>query len=371
MKKYLSLLLAFVFVFSLAVPAAAQEVPEETEAENEEMSFITYQPENLPLAITLPDYFDVFLLSTELDDPMFEKYDLDPKEFLLGMSQGNNFIQAMEEEGTESFILNIATGDDYGIDFSEADEDYLQEMADASLKNLEERGMEDIDCGYFMTNQLNYVYMCYRDTVNEVNVIDHYTVSQDGLLSLIYSTTEEITDETAEIVDYVAENMNVLVYPVSFWDPDAGVVFTAPEGAYSAPGMAQENALCTMKLPEGSFGWLNYWSSEMEDSEDYDWDAVTTKDIADSLNVDASLIEEQNYNGQKFFAAGKKDEFKLDEEVIPVTVFNFVTFYDGYLLHFRYTDAEEDQAANLEIFEEILNTMEYGVYPEEEPAEEE
>ena len=351
MRKYVSILLAFVLLIALAVPAAAEETVE----------FKTYKLDELPFAISLPDNFDVLAVTMDPKDPVFAQHKLNGAKTIKEMADEGTILQAMTKEETSQFLVTVVSDGDMGEDFLEADEEYLAEVAEATADALKEQGWTVEESDSFISNQLDYVYVVYNGNVEGVDIYgaQFSTVYNGEMFNLTYTSFEEITEDDLDILFYIADNMNITELPVTYLDFDGRVQFAMPEGSYSCVEMTDDNIHYCARLPEGSFGYLMYSSEEVDNAKEFA--KMSVKDFAKEMEVSEDLVGEETYNGQRYLFLISAEEIEAGKEKMTLQLATFVTAYDDYLYTFQYMENAADDAVNMETFEDIMKTVEFDV----------
>ena len=147
---------------------------------------------------------------------------------------------------------------------------------------------------------------------------------------------------------------------VYYWDVDAGMLLSAPEGCYSNMEYVDgEENFDSLRLPEGSFGYLNYYAEEAKGAPDIN--DMTLEEACKEMGVNAKDVEGVTYNGQNFLAAKVTEDITIDGKPAKVDTVNLITFGNDGLYHIQYVENQADKNVNLEAVEELLDTIEFGV----------
>ena len=348
MRKYVSLLLCFVLLLALAAPAAA--------ASN---GYSTYNVKDLGFCINMPDSYDPITLNTPVNDPVFHKHQRDGGKMLEWMSKNNILMNALCTDGTSEILISVDEGD-FGKDFIGVDEDYLQKTAEYNAENWTGEGLEMLDCGYFMSSQLNYVKLIYKQAKSASYSVLYYSVVDGDRLNVQMTFKNEPTEDQQEMSQYIADSFAVENLPIYFGDVEGGTYMTAPEGSWIASEMVDgKEVQQAFFLPGGSFAFMTYNSEAAEGAPDMD--DLSSDDIAQLLGVDASKLEEAEYAGIKYIVGTLQQNITYRGTAMTVDVYNFMTIQNEHIYHIQYVENQKDNGAARPAFEALMDSMEYGV----------
>ena len=355
MNKYVSLILAFVLVVCLAVPAAAAGQPKGVYVEA------------LDISVVVPDQYDAMMPDMKDNDPVFVQRGIQVPKFKKWAEDNGIYLWVLSKNGKSNFTITAEELED-AESFIECDPEYVSNTAEYMEEAFEGNGVkvtkaEVHDQGHAPFVRVDYEYTKEKDyNIQMFTVLDLYD-EDDEISHVKYSvnfTSGTPIDAKTEkmVVDFV-NSINWAVY----YNSTTGVYFV-PNGQWIHYDINETDdckAWFRTSADKEPFGGVSYsYMDLMEDvdnmdREDVNMDMFDKDSLAELLGMKPGDLGEYEYNDNTYYG------FAMEEQQGTGKVYSdrLIHVNNGYVHMFM--NIEEKKGTNVKVFEDFMETV---VFPD-------
>lgn len=167
----------------------------------------SYEIKDYNIKIYLSEDYDVFTRDN-IDEDLLDKYYLTYDEYLSLLKQGNIYLDAINEDGEEIFII---TGTD------ELEMNNLTNYSDEDIKLFATTLLEDgltQDYKVYKYNNITYIVTNYYDEEEDVSVVEYGTIVNSHFIKISLQVYDDyISDASIEDFDNIVRNLEIKLDP--------------------------------------------------------------------------------------------------------------------------------------------------------------
>ena len=169
----------------------------------------TYFISDLNLSIEVPSDYNVFARDMEENSFTLKKYGYTKEELLNLLEESNIYFDGFNNPASEEIVITASKIKISDIAIFEDDE--LEEMIDASIKNHEAKGAEVLDCSIYVNSKTTYIVTTLCDPT-EGNAINYYTINNYDAINITCCTYENPLDSKKELFASIIDNITFYAY---------------------------------------------------------------------------------------------------------------------------------------------------------------
>jgi len=167
----------------------------------------SYEIKDYNIKIYLSEDYDVFTRDN-IDEDLLDKYYLTYDEYLSLLKKGNIYLDAINEDGEEIFII---TGSD------ELEMNNLTNYSSEDIKLFATTLLEDgltQDYQVYKYNNITYIVTNYYDEDGEVSVVEYGTIVNSHYIKISLQVYDDyISDASIEDFDNIVRNLEIKLDP--------------------------------------------------------------------------------------------------------------------------------------------------------------